>query len=222
MEAAATREMLLDAAERTFRDKGVAHTSLAEVAEAAGMTRGAVYWHFRDKADLFKALCDRVTLPMEAMLANAGCLRPDDPLATVRALAIAGLNRLATDARCHAVFDLLFHKCEFTSELTSVAARQRATDSGCQVNIERLLMHAVEVGQLPPDTDARLAATALNAFVVGLMYQWVQRPSAFDLEHGAPAMIDLFLAGMREAPPRQPPAAPRKRVARRPRTASAR
>ena len=55
-EAAITREQLLDAAERVFRERGVAGSSLAEVASAAGVTRGAVYWHFRDKADLFAAM----------------------------------------------------------------------------------------------------------------------------------------------------------------------
>src|SRR5262245_22594995 len=75
MEAAATREKLLDAAAGVFREHGVAHSTLAEVAAAAGMTRGAVYWHFRDKAHLFDALCEREQLPMEAMLACAGEVR---------------------------------------------------------------------------------------------------------------------------------------------------
>ena len=71
-EAVATREALLDAAEREFRGKGVAHTTLADVAEAAGLTRGAIYWHFRDKAELFEAMCERAAMPMEAMLGCAG------------------------------------------------------------------------------------------------------------------------------------------------------
>ena len=121
MEAAATRDALLDAAERVFRERGVAHTSLAEVAAAAGVTRGAVYWHFRDKAALFEALCERVQLPMEAMLASAGEIRQKDPLGALRALAVNGLVRLATDARTQAVFDVIFHKCEFAAEFAAVA-----------------------------------------------------------------------------------------------------
>ena len=114
-------QRLLDAAERVFRERGVAHASLAEVAAAAGVTRGAVYWHFRDKADLFEALCERVQLPMEAMLASAGEIRQKDPLGALRALAVNGLVRLATNARTQAVFDVIFHKCEFAAEFASVA-----------------------------------------------------------------------------------------------------
>src|SRR5262245_26641628 len=163
-EAAATREALLDAAERSFRDHGVAHTSLADIAAAAGVTRGAVYWHFRDKSDLFEALCDRVELPMEAMLAHAGETRQKDPLGKLRELAVLGLTRLATDPRAQAVFDVMFHKCELAAEFASVSGRSHATDSDCLVTVERLMKQAVTVGQLPSDTDIRIAAWSLNAY----------------------------------------------------------
>ncbi len=201
LEAAETRAGLLDAAERVFRERGVAHTSLAEVAAAAGVTRGAVYWHFRDKSALFEALCERVQLPMEAMLASAGGIRQQDPLGALRALAVNGLVRLATDARTQAVFDVIFHKCEFAAEFAAVAGRRHATDSGCLANVERLLKQAVAAGQLPRNADTRLAARCLNAFMVGVMHEWVQSPKAYDLAAAAPAMIDTVLAGLVARPP---------------------
>ena len=203
MEAAATRAALLDAAERVFRERGVARTSLAEIAAAAGLTRGAVYWHFRDKTALFEALCERVQLPMEAMLASAGEIRQKDPLGALRTLAVNGLVRLATDARTQAVFDVIFHKCEFAAEFAVVSGRRHATDSGCLANVERLLTQAVTVGQLPRDTDTRLAARCLNAFMVGVMHEWVQAPKSYDLAQAAPAMIDSLLAGLTARPPRR-------------------
>ena len=80
-DAQATREALLDAAERVFELRGVSHTSLAHIAEAAGLTRGAVYWHFKDKAALFNAMMERVTLPMEDGVRVAASGAQDDPLA---------------------------------------------------------------------------------------------------------------------------------------------
>jgi TetR/AcrR family transcriptional regulator, acrAB operon repressor len=220
-EAAATRDALLDAALRVFRDRGVAHTSLEEVAAAAGVTRGAVYWHFKDKADLFTALCERVQLPMEAMLALAGGARQDDPLDALRTLAVNGLTMLATDPRTQAVFDVIFHKCEFAAGMASVAKRQHSTDSGCLANVERLLKQAVALGQLPRDTDTRLAARCMNAYMVGVMHEWVQQPDAYDLKRAAPRMVDMFLAGLREEPPRRSAAAGRAPVVRRSRAHAA-
>ncbi|MEO8304644.1 MAG: TetR family transcriptional regulator [Betaproteobacteria bacterium] len=202
-EAAATREALLDAALRVFRDRGVAHTSLEEVAASAGVTRGAVYWHFNDKADLFNALCERGQMPMEAMLASAGETRHEDPLAALRTLMIDGLTRLATDPRTQAVFDVIFHKCEFATEFASVAKRQHTTDDGCLVNVERLLKQAVTRRQLPRNTDTVLAARCMTAFMVGVMHEWVQRPDAYDLKRAAPKMADVLIAGLRAKPPRR-------------------
>src|SRR5438477_5853899 len=96
-EAAVTREQLLDAAERVFRERGVTRTSLTEVATAAGLTRGAVYWHFKDKAALFAAMCERATLPLDAMLTVASGEATDEPLAVLRDLMVGALRHLGTD-----------------------------------------------------------------------------------------------------------------------------
>jgi TetR/AcrR family transcriptional regulator, acrAB operon repressor len=200
--AAVTREQLLDAAERVFRERGVAGSSLAEIAAAAGVTRGAVYWHFRDKADVYAAMCDRATLPLETMLEAAGAAVHADPMAAVRKLALTALARLAGDPRSQAVFEVMFHKCERADELAPVTARKQRERRRCLVQVERVLQQAVRKGQLPRDTDTALATQALHAYIVGIMHEWVLDTTAFDLSGSAPALIDAMLAGLRVAPPR--------------------
>lgn len=58
-EALQTRQIILDAAETLFQQQGVSRTSLQQIAQAANVTRGAIYWHFSDKLALFQALLDR-------------------------------------------------------------------------------------------------------------------------------------------------------------------
>jgi len=215
--AAITREQLLDAAERVFRARGVSGSTLAQVAAEAGVTRGALYWHFRDKADLYAAMCERATLPLETMLERAGTTAHADPLATMRELALAALARLACDARAQAVFDVMFHKSERTSDLAPMAERERRERCDCLLHVERVLVQAVDKRQLPADTDTALAARALHAYIEGIMDQWVLDPAAFDLAAAAPALIDSMLAGLRAAPPRLParvPTAKRTRATR--------
>jgi TetR/AcrR family acrAB operon transcriptional repressor len=158
---------------------------------------------------------------MEAMLAAAGGMRHADPLDALRTLAVNCLTTLASDPRTQAVFDVIFHKCEFTAGMASVAERQHSTCDGCLVNVELLLKQAVARRQLPRDTDTDLAARCMNAFVVGVMHEWVQRPDAYDLKRAASRMIDMFLAGLREEPPRRVSAAPRTTALRRPRVHAA-
>ena len=210
-DAAATRELLLDAAEREFCARGATRTSLAEVASAAGVTRGAVYWHFRDKSDLFSAMCARAKLPMETMLERAGNSPQDDPLGTLRTLMTTALVLLATNRRSQAVFEVLFHKCELTDELGPIAERRHQERSMCLAHVERLLQQAVDAGQLPRDTDTLLATRALHAFIGGLMREWVMEKDVYDLAAVAPALVEMTVAGLQSDPPRRRGVRPRVR-----------
>jgi TetR/AcrR family acrAB operon transcriptional repressor len=201
-DAAITREQLLDAAERVFRERGVSGSSLAEVASAAGVTRGAVYWHFRDKSDLCAAMCERGTLPLETILAAAATAVHADPFGALRELAVIALTRLACDARSQAVFDVMYHNSEKAAELAPIAERRERGRRECLVHVERMLVQAVAKGQLPGDSDTALATQALHAYIGGLMREWVADPAAFDLATSAPVLIDTFLAGLRALPPR--------------------
>jgi AcrR family transcriptional regulator len=55
-----TRRALLDTARQLFAEKGFAGTRTEDVVQRAGLTRGALYHHFRDKEDLFRAVHDEV------------------------------------------------------------------------------------------------------------------------------------------------------------------
>jgi TetR/AcrR family transcriptional regulator, acrAB operon repressor len=204
VEAKETRERLLDAAESIFCDRGVTRTSLSEVATAAGMTRGAVYWHFKDKADLFRAMCDRATLPLDAMFERAGEGVLADPLGTLRALSIGALQNLADDPRAQKVFEIVFHKSELVDELGDLATAHRQERGACLAQIEDIMRRSVAAAQLPADLDPMLATQGLHALMVGIMHEWVLDPSAYDLRSAAPALIDTYLAGLRQAPPRRP------------------
>ena len=210
-DAAVTREHLLDAAQRVFREHGVTRTSLAEVATAAGVTRGAVYWHFKDKAALFTAMCDRATLPLDAMLHSAASERSDDPLGTLRDLMVGALQYLATDARTQAVFEVIFHKTEMCGALGEAAGCRERERSDCLLQVEKLVRQAVESGQLPADTDATLATQLLHACISGLMREWVLDPNAFDLAKAAPGLVDCMIAGVVAQPPRADRVLPRVR-----------
>ena len=59
-DAQKTRELLIEAAENVFYDKGVSKASLSDIAESAGVTRGAIYWHFKNKHDVFEAMIERL------------------------------------------------------------------------------------------------------------------------------------------------------------------
>lgn len=71
-QAEQTRQKILNAARKMFFQNGVAKTSLEHIAKEAGVTRGAIYWHFKDKTALFlhcnKARACRLTKAFKKFL----------------------------------------------------------------------------------------------------------------------------------------------------------
>lgn len=212
-EAQETRNRILDTAEEVFRDQGVASTSLADIADAAGVTRGAIYWHFRNKGDLFAAMLDRVALPMEEMIRRAADASTADPLSSLRACCVHVLRQTALDLRCRRVFEILLRKCEYVEELHSLSQRILQCRAEGLEMMEQALRNAVRRGQLPRHVNARRAALGLHAYVDGLIYDWLLDPGYFALGKEAEALVDQYLDGLKAAP------APRTSPSSRPRAA---
>ncbi len=205
-----TRTRILDTAEQVFLEKGVSHTSLDKLAAAAGVTRGAIYWHFKNKADLFHAMMQRVTLPMEEMAARAGARDIEDPLATVRACALDVLERLTSDPQCQRVFEICSHKVEYVDEMQQVRARHIECRTECLAHIERGFRNAARKGLLAPSVNPRLAAIGLHALVDGLIVNWVLDPKYLPLAKAARPLVDSYINGLKTSARRKRPV-PRRR-----------
>ena len=78
-EALATRENILDAALACFHENGVAGTTLATIGERAGYSRGAVYWHFKNKSEVLEAMIRRTHMPFLERLRRTASPRREHP-----------------------------------------------------------------------------------------------------------------------------------------------
>jgi len=196
-EAQATRSHILDTAERVFEAHGVSGTSLHEIAQAAGLTRGAIYWHFKDKADLFNAMMERVTLPLEETDVIGALKGRDVTLAQVRASFVDVLRKMTTDPQLRRVFDIATHKVEYVGEMSVARDRQLAMRNECLADIERALRRAARVGELALGLPARSASIGLLALFDGLLQNWMLDPTGFDLPRVAGQVFDAYLRGLR-------------------------
>ena len=194
-EALATRDRLIDAAEMLFQSQGVSRTSLQQIAEQAGATRGAVYWHFKDKADLFNAMMKRVTLPME----NATRFADDpevDPLAVIEAGMMVALRLVTTDARVRRVFEIATHKVEYTGEMTSVQQRHLEARNGCVGDFEKALRLAARRTRTKLAVPTVVAAQGLHALMSGLIQNWLLDPEAFALVSAGRRLFNVYVSGL--------------------------
>lgn len=201
-EARATRERLLDTAERVFQQRGVSRTSLGEIAAAAGVSRGAIYWHFQDKADLFNAMMTRISLPMEE---QARCMASDPapagaPLEQVRHSLREVLRRIVDDPRVQRVFEIATHKVEYVDELRGVRERHLSVRDGCLRQVSDGLEQAMAAGLLARGVPARELAIGMYALVDGLIHNWMLDPGSFDLVAVGEQALDAYLRGLAAGP----------------------
>lgn len=159
--ADATRHALIGAARGLFGEQGYAGTSVSDVVETAGVTKGALYHHFRDKDDLFRAVVEQVKVDVTAAASHsffdsAGAVEPSARvlaicLSLVDAYLDPATQRLAvTDAR--AVFDNTF---------------RRDLDSRYEISLIRGAFRT----SLPKDAPQRRMLGALAHIVSGAVFE---------------------------------------------------
>lgn len=195
-EAEQTRTQILDAAETVFMERGVSGASLEEIARAAGVTRGAVYWHFRNKIDLFQALLERVRLPLAELLPELEGMVGTDPLRSLRELCVYALRGLAEDPRRQRVYTILLHRCEFVDEVDPLAQRLKQMATDFLRLLEAYFIAAQRHGALNAAITPVAGAYALHVYLMGMYRGWLQNPSYIDLAREAPRLADCLFAGL--------------------------
>lgn len=184
-----SREGILDAALACFTARGYHETSVDDIAARAGLSKGAIYWHFAGKRELFLALIDRAAEP---------------------GLALASTIADAADWRAalHELFTRVPQQVEDGMPLLKLALdfiKLGAQDPGIRVRAEQKqevwnaamqaqLARGVAAGKLLP-IAAPEVALVIGATIAGLMLQKLMRPE-LDLEAAWRAAEEIFWRGL--------------------------
>ncbi|MFN4283126.1 MAG: TetR family transcriptional regulator [Alphaproteobacteria bacterium] len=203
-----TRQQILAAAEEIFFRHGVSQTSLDEIATTAGVTRGAIYWHFKNKLDLFKALFESVRMPQEEIIERAVAEGHPDALGMLETTIREAFSILVTDHRRQRVFTILNCRCEYVGEMQEFLDHQRDANQRMQDRITRAFYLAREQGALSPAWKPDDCAGIFINFVIGIFTDWIRFGQQFDLveigSRQATKLIATFKADA-ASPPHTPP-----------------
>jgi TetR/AcrR family transcriptional repressor of mexAB-oprM operon len=195
-EAEKTRSAILLAAEELFLQKGVGHTTLDQIAKAAEVTRGAVYWHFENKAHLFHEMLNQVRLPPEQMAELLSADNHSEPLQTLRDICVDALVNLVHDGQKRRIMTILLFRCEFTDDLREAEDRHNAFVRQFIDLCEALFQRAAAQGHLHPSMTPRLAALTLHGLVIGLFSDYLRDPDLYKPVQEAAAMVDAIFRGL--------------------------
>ena len=197
-----TRRNILEAAEHVFFAQGIARTTLEDIARAAGVTRGAIYWHFQNKAELINAVHAEVHMPMEEIFLRILDTDNGDALRSLEEHCAASFARLHEDERSRRVYSILLLKCEQSEEMSSLFERLRLSKEQITRSLEAFFLRLQKRGLAAETAEPRILALGLYAFMVGLYSDYLRHPEAYRMPQDAERFLRLFFAPLSPSSPR--------------------
>lgn len=200
-----TRERIIASAARVFAHKGFQRASLDEVAAAAGVTKGAIYWHFKSKNDLFFAMLDsrlrQDTAPLlgdlQHLIEGGG-----DPRVALAAMFADSMARCTADPD----WPRLYLECLSLSRDPDVRERLSAFYDEVWAVSRGFSSQFQAHGLTHADIDPQVAAVFWTALFDGLVLAWHIKGEALDLDRLLPALFQMVWQGI--APAASPALAP--------------
>jgi AcrR family transcriptional regulator len=191
-----TMEAILDAAIKVFVQKGVAKASLEEIAEGAGVTRGAVYWHFKNKLDIFQALQDKLYTPFSDLILQGLEKNDSCPLKQLKELCTKLLVDVETDQRKKNILTIFFLKCDYSGEMEIVLENQNKRKIQSINMFSQFFERAKNKGHIGADSDPKLLTLSLICYITGIVYEYLRNPAIIELKEQAPFLMDSFFKGI--------------------------
>jgi TetR/AcrR family acrAB operon transcriptional repressor len=190
-DAEQTRQDLLDAALTIFSQKGYTAARLEDIAEAAGVTRGAIYHHFGSKSELFLALLEEATAvgnsAIDRAVSEGGTF-----VEVLSRILVYTFNLVEDDRRFSEVMALQLT----TPDVDALAQRRYDEAQELVQSISGFFRVIIEQGELRPDLDPEIAARAFLGFQNGLAMLWLANRQAFSIKENAPELAEIFVHGI--------------------------
>lgn len=200
IEALKTKEYLMMAALETFYKKGVARASLNEIAQTAGVTRGALYWHFKNKEDLFDGLFQRISDDIENCLVQDLETTNKDSWLNFRLTLLKFFERLENNNLHNKFYNILFLKCEHTEQNEAIISLVNKYRTLWNQKLNAILTECVAQQALDENLDTGFAAVFVKCSIDGLIQQWLAAPHDFELNQVAPRVVDITLDNLKNHP----------------------
>ncbi len=194
-EAERTRQQIIQAARQVFHECGVSRTSLENIAKAAGVTRGAVYWHFANKADVFFALREQASVPLlnrlDGLLLAEGLA---DPLEGIEQALNEFFRTLEEHPDVRQIFEIMASRCEYVDEFATVQAEVNKPALEFLGKVEIAYRRARERGVLRPGLEPQTVALDTWAFACGLFHHLLAGCPDEAWQRQIPEMIAAHIA----------------------------
>lgn len=188
------KDLILNTAEDVFAQRGFDEARMDDIAERAGLSKGAIYWYFKKKHDIITALLDRV---FRRSINSMRTLASEDATVVVRLTRIG--QQISRD------YQAMSRLMPVALEFYAIALRQRNVRkhlAAMYAEIISIFVPLIEEGirrdELDSALDARQAATTLVGIYEGLGLVWSISPKTVDWKTLGPEAIVMFINGLKK------------------------
>jgi TetR/AcrR family acrAB operon transcriptional repressor len=194
-DAALTRAQLLEAALKCFQEKGYVSTTLDDIAQKAGTTRGAIHWHFGNKAQLFNTMV-RERYAQVASVFQEAFTTDESPLVQLRHFLIRWISYAEEDSDFRAILELLQLKTELVPELAEGMQEKVQGMRTTRNMLAAMIQRCIVAGEIRSEVNSEIAALAVLGMANGITSLWLMDPTGITLKVAAQESVDLFLRSL--------------------------
>lgn len=192
------RRQILAAATDVFSRKGYAGTTLDDITAAANLSKGAIYWYFESKAELFTTILGERSSVFLELLEDAA-QSASSPLTALEQMWLRWMEALETDRAYQAYARLAHLRIEVGVEPRESLEARRTEERRAQALVTQKVLEAVAAGELPREADVEAVALSFVSAGTGLVRAWLLVPETFLPRAIAPRIWTLLVAGWQHA-----------------------
>lgn len=190
-QAAETRTAILRTAQSLFLQQGYEVVSMDQIALGAGVTRGALNWHFKNREGLLFAMRDDMRGPLDQLAATLQADAIANPFVALRDAIDRMLSALQADARQRAILRMLL-RLDLIEDTEGIRMG-RAFEEEERRSLVQIFETIAATGDLARPWTATSAATSLSILLRGIVAEWAKADTGFELVPHARDILDCML-----------------------------
>ena len=196
-DAEKTRQAVIESALDVFSEKGYAKATFDEIAARAGFTKGAVYWYFRNKADLVSAL---IVEYMERKRYELSKNIPEgDTLEDLLDYFTLWAKVLRDDERFSKFNRFVICQMEWSEAVVSRVQKNLATQTDWHLEkINQVLVKCQERGELKKDLDLSMVSDIVRSTYMGIVFSSLNRFTGGNIDEKVRTGLSFLFEGLKK------------------------
>lgn len=191
-ESQKTRQRIIDTAIELFFRNGVSATTLENIAEAASLTRGAIYWHFKNKQDVIAAIHDQLHLSILDTMYKELRDKSLPPLDRIRRASKHFFRAMQNDEQCRMILTIFLLKCDYSGDMAMFLERQIEKKKIGREIFTECFQEAKDRGDINGDWPAKFLAQTHQYYISGIMQERLKRNEIAGLEKDVDKFLDFY------------------------------